>query len=116
MVGGGSIAFIPKDHQEGKTAGGTINPDGTYELQSYDTDGFDGSMAGEFQVLITQVVVEEPENTGDSDETGAVMEAVPAVAEADRIPLIYSDPVGTPLTAKVEAKELNEINFDLKPQ
>jgi hypothetical protein len=117
MVGGGSIAFIPKDNQEGKTAGGTINADGSYELQTYDTDGFDGSMAGEFRVLITQVVVDEPENTGDSDETGGgAREAVSVVEEADRVPQIYSDPVGSPLTAKVEAKDPNVINFDLPPQ
>ncbi len=117
MVGGGSIAFIPQDNQAGKTAGGTINPDGTYELQTYETDGFDGSMPGDFRVLITQAVVDEPENTGDSDETGGgAMEAVSVVPEADRIPAIYSDPVASPLTAKVEAKDPNTIDFDLTPQ
>jgi hypothetical protein len=116
MVGGGSIAFIPITSQEGKTAGGTINPDGTYELQTYESDRFDGSMAGNFRVIITQVVFEEPEYTGDADGSGVVVESTEGVPEDDRIPLIYSDPVSSPLTAKVEAKELNTINFDLTPQ
>lgn len=117
MAGGGSIAFIPLNNQEGKSAGGTINPDGTYELQTYETDGFDGSMTGDFRVMITQMVVDEPEYTGDTDGTGAAaIEPVSIVPEEDRIPLIYSDPVSSPLTAKVEAKELNTINFDLTPQ
>ena len=73
-------------------------------------------MAGNFRVLITQVVFEEPEYTGDADGTGVVVESTEAVPEADRIPLIYSDPVSSPLTAQVEEKELNEINFDLQPQ
>src|SRR5689334_2093352 len=43
MVGGGSISFIPKNEQAGKTAGGIIQPDGTYVLGTY-TEA-DGSMA-----------------------------------------------------------------------
>lgn len=114
MVGGGSIAFFPTGGQKGKAPGGTIKPDGTYELMTYEAG--DGSMTGDFRVVITQVVQEEPENAGDSDERGGDTESVAVVPEADRIPLIYSDAVNSPLTAKVEAKELNTIDFDLMPQ
>lgn len=116
MAGGGSIVFIPTSNQVGKSPGGTVNPDGTYELTTYSEEGADGSMTGDFRVLITQTVYEEPPITEDSDQSGTVAESVEVVQEADRIPLIYSDPVSSPLTAKVEAKELNTIDFDLKPQ
>src|SRR4051812_4624451 len=32
MVGGGAISFIPKADERGKTAGGIIQPDGSYVL------------------------------------------------------------------------------------
>jgi hypothetical protein len=115
MVGGGSISFVPTAKQQGKGAGGVINPDGSYVLGTYAED--DGSMIGDFRVVITQVVFDEPENTGDSDSGGmAQTEPITVVPEGDRIPPIYSDFAGSPLTAKVEAKDLNEIDFSLDLQ
>jgi hypothetical protein len=113
MVGGGSIAFVPTGGQKGKAAGGTINSDGTYELTTYEAG--DGSMVGDFRVVITQVVYEEPQNAGDSDERGGEVEAVEVVSEADRIPMVYSDAVSSPLSATVEARE-QTLDFELKPQ
>jgi hypothetical protein len=113
MVGGGSIAFVPTGGQKGKAAGGTINADGNYELTTYEAG--DGSMVGDFRVVITQVVYEEPQNAGDSDERGGDVEAVEVVSEADRIPMIYSDAVSSPLSAKVEARE-QTLDFPLTPQ
>jgi hypothetical protein len=112
MVGGGSIAFYPLGSQAGKAPGGLVNEDGTYGLTTY-TDG-DGSMPGEFRVVIVQVTVKEGAPTADGVKAPAA--AIPTVSEADRIPAIYSDPYNSPLTATVEAKELNEINFDLARQ
>lgn len=116
MVGGGSIAFVPAGGQRGKAAGAVIREDGTYELTTY-SEG-DGSMVGDFRVVVTQVVYQEPDFGGDSDKAGAsaTPEPVSVVPEEDRIPMVYSDPAKSPLTATVEAKELNEINFDLKRQ
>lgn len=115
MAGGGSIAFLPTGGQKGKAPGGTIDKDGTYVLSTYDQG--DGSMTGEFRVVISQTVVDEPETNLDSDAAGseADVEPVEVVPEKDRIPAIYSDPVNSPLTAKVEAKS-NEIDFDLERQ
>jgi hypothetical protein len=70
----------------------------------------DGSMVGEFRVVIHQSTDREPDPSKDGEKMGR---AVSVVGESDRIPLIYSDPVNSPLTAKVEAKG-NELNFDLK--
>lgn len=108
MVGGGSISFIPKTTQQGKTAGGIINKDGTYTLGTYGED--DGSMLGDFRVVIAQVVEEEPQNTGDGTAPATGPNIV--VEQADRIPAIYSDYTNSPLSAKVEAKP-NEIDFSL---
>jgi hypothetical protein len=108
MVGGGSISFVPTGNQAGKAAGGEIATDGTYKLTTH-KEG-DGSMTGEFRVVILQVTEREPEPTRDGEKPG---KSIPSVGGGDRIPLIYSDAMKSPLTAKVEAKD-NEINFDLK--
>lgn len=109
MVGGGSIAFIPVAELKGKTAGGEIKPDGTYVLGTYTAD--DGSMPGEFRVVITQTVFQEPKPSADGAAPPPA--AALAVPEADRIPAVYSNHQDSPLKAKVEAKPANEINFDL---
>ena len=112
MVGGGSIALMPMSNQEGKTAGGEIKEDGTYELMTY-VPG-DGSMAGEFRVVINQTTVKEP--TATPDGSAAPNSTIFTVPKADQIPLVYGDIQNSPLTAKVEAKPNNELDFDLKPQ
>ena len=109
MVGGGSISFMPLTNQRGKTAGGEIKPDGTYEMMTYKPG--DGSMTGEFRVVINQVVYKEPERRGDGE--GKSSGPIAVVPEAERIPPIYSDSLQSPLTAKIEAKS-NEIDLDLK--
>jgi hypothetical protein len=108
MAGGGSISLVPLASQAGKTAGGVINEDGTYELMTYKAG--DGSMTGEFRVVITQAGEKEPPRTKDGEAPAA---ATSTVAEADRIPAIYSDSQNSPLKATVEAKA-QEINFDLQ--
>ena len=110
MKGGGSISFIPLEKQPGKAAGGEIAPDGTYKMTTHSPG--DGSMVGEFRVVISQVTDREPEVTPDGQAAG---KPIQVVAPADRIPPIYSDPNNSPLRAKVEARD-NEINFDLKRQ
>jgi hypothetical protein len=111
MVGGGGISFVPKTEQAGKTPGGIINPDGTYTLGTYAQD--DGSMAGDFRVVIFQETVQESTPTPDGARPTAASTAT--VGPADKIPAIYSSDRDSPLTAKVEPKP-QEINFDLKRQ
>ena len=111
MKGGGVISLVPLSNQEGKAAGGEIDEEGNYKLTTYRPG--DGSMAGEFRVVIMQVTEREPETTQDGQKTA---QALQAVAPADRIPTVYSDPLSSPLRATVEAKSKNEIDFELKPQ
>ncbi len=108
MVGGGSIYLVPLTNQEGKAAGGEIAEDGSYKLSTYGTG--DGSMVGEFRVVINQVTEKEPMNTEDGQKAVRGELSVPM---ADRIPGIYSDSLNSPLRAKVEPKS-QEINFELK--
>jgi hypothetical protein len=108
LAGGGSIALIPLVDQPGQTAGGEIAEDGSYKLSTY-KDG-DGSMAGEFRVVIYQVTEKEPEITEDGQ---AVAKAASSVPMEDRIPTVYADAQNSPLRAKVDGST-NEINFDLK--
>ena len=112
MLGGGSITLLPLTNQEGRVAGGEIGADGRYSLTTSPTSPGDGSMPGEFRVLIYQVTEQEGENTDDGEKASGASRSVPLAA---RIPEVYSTPT-SPLTMKVEAKELNEINFDLKRQ
>jgi hypothetical protein len=107
MVGGGSIAFVPIGGQKGKAAGGEIKEDGTYTLTT-NSPG-DGSMLGEFKVVITQSTAKEPEATPDGKAPSEPV-VLPA---SDHIPAIYSSH-DSPLRATVEAKSLNEIHLDLK--
>lgn len=73
-------------------------------------------MPGEFRVVITQSVYNEPENTGDSDGT---VKATPArepiadVDKADRIPAIYSDGGNSPAKVTIEAKP-NDLTINLE--
>jgi hypothetical protein len=111
MVGGGAISLIPTTNQPGKTAAGIIKPDGTYVLGTYKED--DGSMTGDFKVVIYQETVKEAQAAPDgSAPTAAASTTVPP---ADRIPRLYSLDRETPLTVKIEPKP-NEINFELKRQ
>ena len=109
MPWGGSMALVPLSNQPGKAAGGEIMSDGSYHLSTY-TDG-DGSMAGDFRVVITQVTHKEPERTADGVAPSRTAPMLPA---SEQIPMIYADSQKSPLTAKIEAKNPNELNFDLK--
>jgi hypothetical protein len=109
MVGGGSISFVPTTDQKGKTAAGRIESDGTYVLGTYTAT--DGSMPGEFKVVINQETVKELPPTPDGTPPSAVSEA--SVPVKDQIPTTYGSDQTTTLTATVEPKP-NEINFDLK--
>lgn len=112
MKGGGAITFVPTGGQAGAQGGGEIKEDGTYELTTY-TPG-DGSIPGDFRVVITQVTVKEP--TPAPDGSAPIPADGPNVAPADQIPQIYGDYTNSPLTAKVEAKPNLDLNFNLTRQ
>ncbi len=113
MAGGGAISFVPMAAQKGKTAGGTIAEDGTFTMSTY-AEG-DGAMAGQFRVVITQSVWDEPVNEGDSDATpGAVVKPVETVPPNERIPPIYSDIQNSPLTVEVLPGDVNETEIKLE--
>lgn len=120
MVGGGAISFIPISTQKGKTAGGVIKEDGTFVMSTYEEG--DGSIEGEFRVIVYQTTMQEPETVPDSDgtESGKNFEPVPTepiqtVEKKDRIPTLYSDAVKSPVTVKIDPNGHNEsLNIDLK--
>jgi len=112
MVGGGAISFIPLGDKPGKAPGGEIAEDGTYTLMT-DKPG-DGSMLGEFRVAVTQTTVSEGKRTNDGERAG--LGGVQTVPPDLRIPSIYADHYKSPLRATVEAKNPNELNFELKKQ
>jgi hypothetical protein len=111
MVGGGAISIIPQGSSPSMDSGGEIGTDGSYELTTYKPG--DGAVAGEYRVVITQTVFQEPKNVEDG--AGAAPEAIAAVPVADRVPAIYSDFSASPLKAQVK-EESNELNFELTKQ
>ncbi|QDU11490.1 hypothetical protein [Gimesia aquarii] len=122
MVGGGAISFTPISAQKGKMAGGIIKEDGSFVMSTYDEG--DGSIAGEFRVVVYQTTVQEPETVAeDSDgtETGKNFEPAPSepiqtVDKKDRIPTLYSDAVKSPITVKIEPNGQNEsLSIELNP-
>lgn len=110
MVGGGSIALVPLTNQEGKTAAGTIADDGTFALMTY-KEG-DGSMAGDFRVVIVQEVFQEGANTEDGQAPSAATTDVPV---ADRIPDKYADPTQSPLKLTVKPEPQESVVIDIPP-
>lgn len=113
MPGGGSISFVPLNRQAGKTAGGEIRESGSYELTTYNPG--DGSMAGEFRVVVMQAVTMEPKEAprdGEKMPEGGLTGLT--VAEEDQIPMIYADVANSPLKATVEPKSNNVIDIDIK--
>lgn len=109
LPGGGSISFVPKDGEKIRSAGGEIKEDGTFVLTT-EKPG-DGAMAGEYRVVIHQTTEKEGKNVGDNGKAGPAGVSLPKDA---RINTKYSDHYNSPLTAKVEPKGLNEIDFPLK--
>ena len=110
LPGGGSISFVPNAGEKLREAGGTINEDGTYELTT-NTPNY-GAMAGKYRVVIHQTTEREGKNVGDTGKSGSG--GALSLPPKDRIPGKYADHNNPPLTAKVEAKNPNEINFQLK--
>ncbi|QDT43854.1 hypothetical protein Pan241w_39580 [Gimesia alba] len=121
MVGGGAISFVPISSQKGKAAGGIIKEDGTFVMSTYEEG--DGSIEGEFRVIVYQTTVQEPQTVEDSDgaasETSpgpAPTEPIQTVEKKDRIPILYSDAAKSPVTVKIDPNGQNEsLNIDLKP-
>lgn len=111
MAGGGSIAFMPVSNQKGKMAGGVIAEDGSFVMSTYG-DG-DGSIPGEFRVVIHQTTVREPDFAGDGSESEAGA-AGETVSVADQIPAVYSDQFNSPLTVKVEPTAQNNLTLVLE--
>lgn len=110
--GGGSIAFVPVGKVEGKTAGGEIRENGEFVMNTYSTG--DGSIPGEFIVLITQEVTTDSRDTiPDGQEMPKGGLRAQSVSDEDRVPAGYGDPKTSPLRATIETKS-NELHFELK--
>lgn len=103
LWGGGSITFLPLDGQA-EPASGMIAEDGSYRLTN------SGSRPGEFRVVIVQTTQKERQPTPDGTPAAPIQSA----PSDEVIPEIYADHRNSPLKAKVEAKGLNEVNFELK--
>jgi hypothetical protein len=96
-VPNGTVNFIP---EMGPSATGEIQPDGSYTLTTYKPG--DGAVLGTHKVVIVAM----------ADNAGMLPEAR-SPTPPPIVPVKYTSPATTDLTAQVEDKE-NTINFDLK--
>ncbi len=111
-----SVSFSPQGSQP--AAVGRTNEDGEFSLMTYRAG--DGAAEGEFKVMIT---VTDSEPAGSTEvahgtEPGKDYSVSHGAKKGKRtgniLPAIFSDPLKTPITAKVEASGKNEFTFDLK--
>ena len=98
----GTVIFTPTPHI-GPPALGTIQPDGTFTMTTYE-DG-DGAMIGSHEVVIN--AVEEPP-----------ADLLPEQAPPPKVfvPMKYGSANTSGLTADVKEGEENVINFDLEAE
>ena len=97
----GTISFVSTD-PERPNASGTIQPDGTYELQTREPD--DGAQVGDYRVAVTDI---------DPEVFNSALPGEPVEAPKSAIPEKYQNAQESGLTAKVESGS-NNLDFDLK--
>lgn len=100
----GTVALIPKDTDAGYGATGQIQEDGTFELTSFKPN--DGAAPGQYAVTV-QVFPDEEASGGELGLPGAEF----GMGNKPPIPLGYSDPSTTKLTALIND---GETELDLK--
>lgn len=94
----GVVEFIPKSSDSPLTASGSIQANGSYQLSCV-TDK-DGAVAGEYKVIVKQIIVTEKLALHEHNHGG-------------NVDPLFSDERTTPLQATVE-KKANVINFKVK--
>jgi hypothetical protein len=95
----GLVEFIPTT--SGPTARGQLTSDGEFKLRTYAPD--DGALPGAYRVVITQAVpapIERVKTPPDHLAHGSTI-----------VPRRYGAIESTPLTATVEAKQLNRVEL-----
>ena len=97
----GTVTFAPTDGER-PSATGTIQPDGTYTLQT--TEPGDGAVVGDYRVAITDV---------DSNSYVTELPGMPPSVPKSAIPQKYTDPNTSGLTATVESGA-NTKDFELQ--
>ncbi len=92
----GTVMFVSEaqDGQKGYTARGTVLPDGTYHLTTFETG--DGAVAGKHRVAVVVTQVEENPTTN-----------------APRVPAKYANPQKSGITCEVTASPENHIDIEL---
>lgn len=111
----GSVLFVPiQPPPDGsmQPASGTINADGTYELQS---KADPGAILGEHKVVVMAVDGGQPAAAPDPSKAPEIVGPAPAKQAArfkSLVPEKYSNPESTPLTRKVVPGD-NALDIEL---
>jgi hypothetical protein len=106
MVAGGSVRFVPLSVEGGKEAGGVIEKDGTYKLNT-------NVVPGNYRVEVYQNTVLEPTvfGPGEEEDRPIVSKEVPLPADK-KISDVYKGE-NSPLKVTIEEKD-NDIPLELK--
>jgi len=100
-VPNGTINFLPNDGNK-PSATGEIQPDGSYELKTYlSNKPSNGAVIGQHKVVIVAMM-----------DMGSALPEQRTPLPPPIVPVKYTSPATSDLTANVEDKE-NTINFDL---
>ncbi|QDT54076.1 hypothetical protein Pan44_21030 [Caulifigura coniformis] len=107
-LAGANVVFLPKGGTH--TAFGTTDPDGRFQLTTFDSG--DGAVAGEYDVTVTHLVIENDADPRDPEHLPPLHHA-----EYSLIPEHYYDRAKSGLTASVPAEgtETLEITLSGKP-
>ena len=115
-VEGATVQFHPAATGEGAYgATATSGPDGTYAVSTFFSPAAtkEGAVPGEYSITVTKMPPVDP-TTIPAHGDDYVERDVEPRAPVSLLPKQYSDPVTSPLKARVEAGQDNVVPLDLK--
>ena len=114
-VEGAFVAFSPKDHSVGRSAGGTTDVRGKFKATTLDAN--DGIMPGEYVVTITKMTsIREggPDASDPMDSRENRGRSTPEIiTETHFIPQVYADRATSGLSVNIPSKGDKNLKFEL---
>lgn len=104
---GASVSFLPVG-DEGVATSGMVDAEGNLEISTF--EGQPGLVAGEYRVVVYQILEKEPDQPdADGEIRPSADDTFMAVDADQKIPTIYSDRAKSPLTVVIRPDEENDL-------
>mgnify|MGYP006965540612 CR=1 FL=1 len=113
---GASVTFLPTG-SGGVATSGQVDQEGNLTITTFENES--GLVAGEYRVIVYQVIEKEPEHKDqDGEIRAAPTDTFMAVDEDQRIPKVFSDRAKSPLTVTITegSNDLGTIDLKTVPQ